>query len=478
MDADVIVIGSGGAGLMSAIAAADEGANVVQIEKAAELGGTFLISQGTSVGAGTKLQFEQGIYDDSPYNFYQDCMKESRAREVCDPEGMWFYCENARFAVDWLDSLGAYNVGERQCIEPIYGEIWSKARVFRCDSAMSYLRVLLAEHEKRVKRGDITVLLNTRVTGLLKEGRDIVGVSTSGPDGSRDYRAAATVICSGGFTGNVDLMRRYQFPGARDIISAALPDATGECMVMCDEIGAKLVNMDQELLPYIGGISDPENPGRAIAHVDMDGYPGAIWVDNHGNRITNETAGQYLPEPRLAALKAPEMVVNIILDQKIRGENNSTLTWWLGDVPARSWEWFDEKANEGIVIKKADTITELGSALGIDGVALERTVSRWNSHVAAGRDSDFGRSDLTYGIEHPPFYGMTTVPSIIISAGGPAVNVRQQVIARDGSIIPGLYAAGEVTGYRAFGTGGLNTGCIVYGRQAGVQAAYWACSRR
>ena len=154
-DADVIVVGAGGAGLVAAITAADEGAKVLQLDKMSELGGTFLISEGTTSGADTKLQFEAGIYDDSPYAFYKDCMKESRAREVCDSGVLMFYCQHSGEAVDWLDSLGAYTGDERQPIEPIYGEIWEFKRTFWASSALKYLNVILTKHEKRVKRGDI-----------------------------------------------------------------------------------------------------------------------------------------------------------------------------------------------------------------------------------------------------------------------------------------------------------------------------------
>jgi len=98
--------------------------------------------------------------------------------------------------------------------------------------------------------------------------------------------------------------------------------------------------------------------------------------------------------------------------------------------------------------------------------------------VAAGEDPEFGRKKLDYKIETPPFYAVKTVPTVLISAGGPATDVSQQVLDTSGKVIPGLYAAGELTGYRGFGTGSLNTGCIVFGKQAGMMAAREALQRR
>jgi succinate dehydrogenase/fumarate reductase flavoprotein subunit len=478
-DADIIVVGTGAAGLMAAITAADEGAKVLEIEKRGELGGTFLISQGTSAGTQTRMQFEEGILNDSPTLFYMDCMKESRAREVCDPEILMFYCQNSGFAVDWLDSRGAYAPHERKCAGTIYGESWSVPRIYRVDWAISYLKVILAEHEKRVARGDIRYLLNTKVTSLIREGGRVAGVTTVDRDNvNKTYRAGAVIMATGGWSGNLELMRKFKFPGARAIINVGLPDAKGEGMMMCEAVGAKMVNMDQELLPYIGTVRDPKDSSKGIAHINMNSCPGAIWVDLNGRRVVSEEGGQYLPPCRIAMFKAPEMTLFVIFDEKMRRENVQVMVSWLGTVPERSWQWIDERAAEGEVVFKANTIEELARKAHIMPENLKETVMRWNGFVDAGKDADFGRQNVRYKLDTPPFYAIETVPANLISAGGPATNVRMQVIDTTGKVIPGLYAAGEITGYRAFGTGSLNTGCLVFGKQAGLMAAHEVILRR
>jgi hypothetical protein len=242
---------------------------------------------------------------------------------------------------------------------------------------------------------------------------------------------------------------------------------------MCQEIGAKMVNLDQSLLPYVGSVPDPDHKGRILAHVNMDRYPGVIWVTLDGNRVVNEDGGFLSPPPRLAMLNAPEMVLFIILDKKIIDENVPILVNWFS-LNGRPWDWFEKKAEEGTIIKKANTIEELGRSFGIDDQNLKDTITRWNGYVEAGKDLDFDRKELNYKIENPPFYAIITVPSVVISAGGPATNVRQQVLDNTGKVIPGLYAAGELTGFRGFGTGSSNTGCIVYGKQAGIMATQHA----
>jgi len=167
--ADVVIVGTGGAGLFAAITAADEGASVLEIDKADHLGGTFVISQGTSAGTQTMMQLEAGILNDNPHVFYADCMKEIRARQVCDPEILMFYCEQSGFAVDWLDKRGAYAPSERLCKGTIYGESWSFPRMYAVAWAKSYLKVILQEYDERVKRGDIKTVLNSEALRLIKE---------------------------------------------------------------------------------------------------------------------------------------------------------------------------------------------------------------------------------------------------------------------------------------------------------------------
>jgi fumarate reductase flavoprotein subunit len=472
MAIDLIVIGSGGAGLVAAIAAADAGAKVLQLEKSTELGGAFLISQGTSTGTQTKIQFENGILDDSPQAFYRDCMQEARAREVCDPEGLMFYCRNSGFAVDWLDSLGAYPADRRNCEPTIYGEDWSYGRVYRVDWATSYLRVILAEHHLRVARGDIEVRLKTEVSELMTADGAVTGVIANG----QQIRAGAVIVCTGGYCANPDMVRQHKLPGARTIVTAGSPLATGDGLEMCRRAGAQLVNLGQELLPYMGNVADPDNPILATAYVDMN-HPAVIWVDLNGQRVIAEDSNIYTPPARIAMMGAPEMVLVTVFDAASRDSERPLLTRWLGTVEVRDWDWLDGQTATGGVVKRADTIAGLAAELGIDGPTLEATVNRWNEHVEAGVDADFGRQTLTHRIATPPYYAIETVPAILISAGGPATNVKQQVLNDTHRVIPGLYAAGEVTGYRAFGTGSLNTGNVVYGRQAGVMAAAHAMGR-
>jgi flavocytochrome c len=474
---DVIVIGGGSAGMVASMTAADEGAKVLLIEKTDVLGGTMYLSGGSSVGAATKMQFEAGILDDSPSRFYAECMQEEYARKVCNPDILWYYCQNTGPAVDWLDSLGAYPAEFRGPRASIYGEPWTVKRAYFTEENIlggdKYLKVFASELDKRIKRGDVEVLFNTSATEFIMKNGKIAGVKAKDADGAvKEYSAPAIILSTGGFTSNLDLVRKYKWPETGGISSVGWHGCTGDGLIMCEKIGVKLANMDQEMAPYPGGVPDPHNPGRQLTAANMDAYPGAIWVDINGKRRNREDAGMRMIETRLAIQDAPEMTVFVILDQKIRDENPS-IFFNMFDA-GKTWEEFDKMANEGVLVKKADTLEELATTLGINALNFKESIERYNGFVAAGKDEDFGRQELKYKIENPPFYGIRTVPVVVMSNGGPATNDRMQVLDENDKIIPGLYAAGEITGYRGFGTGSGNMGCVVFGKRAGTLAAQYA----
>jgi fumarate reductase flavoprotein subunit len=146
-------------------------------------------------------------------------------------------------------------------------------------------------------------------------------------------------------------------------------------------------------------------------------------------------------------------------------------------VTGRTAEWLLDKAAVGLAVRKASSVSDLASLAGLDPAALSVTLERWNRQVAVGADSDFGRIGVLRPVVAPPYYAISLGVRVVASSGGPKTNTRQQVIDDNDRIIPGLFAAGEVTGYQGYGTGMFNTGCVVFGRQAGRMAASYALGR-
>jgi len=465
---NVIIVGGGAAGINAAITAADEGARVLVIEKTAAPGGCFAIevgNGGTSSGAQTVMQFDAGICDDSPDRYYADCMRESRGRMMNNPEILRFYCERNGAVVDWMDRMGAYSKRGRKPYSGSFQDGWSVPRSYFLNH--DFVLLLLELLQNRVDRGYIEVMLNTSVTKLIVEQGNVVGVKVEGGAGvSREYRAGSVVITTGGFGANIEMVRKYNLPRAWAVTTKAMPFNTGEGLIMCQEAGAQTVNLDhaQVMGPFVGDIPDLAHPGQVMAPVKMNKYPGAIWVNLHGQRLANEDCGLRSPQTRRVLESTPEQAVVVVLDQRIVNENSPV-------VSGKTMEWFMEQASEGKIMHQADTLDNLSRLVGIDGPALAETVARYNQFVQNGVDAEFGRGDLKYRIESPPFYAVKTAVRVYASSGGPATNVRQQVLGQGGRIIPGLYAAGEVTGYQGWGTGMYNMGCFVFGQQAGRMAA-------
>jgi len=465
---DVIIAGGGGAGLIAAMAAAKEGARVLQLEKTAQLGGCWapgIGNGGTSTGAQTVIQFEAGVFNDSPSLYYADCMWESSARVRNDPATLRFYCERTGAVIDWLDRLGAYQKRGRQPLSGRFGEYWSVPRSYSLNP--DFCRLIIEQHQQLVVTGNITVLLNTQVDSLIQEGVCIAGIRASDAAGTRkEYRAPSVIIATGGFASNPELLTTYNLPRAWDAVSVAPEFATGDGLVMCRDTGAQLVNtgysMAMGTLPR--AIPDPQHPGRRLASVNMDGYPGAIWVNRQGRRVINEDCGARNPRVREVKENIPEWMLIVLLDRRLIEANPPI-------VLGRSWQWFEDAAHEGRLVQRADTIEGLSQLVGIDEKTLTETVARYNQFVDNGVDAEFGRGDLKYQIDSPPFYAIKTAVSVVATSGGPKTNIHQQVLDENGGIISGLYAAGEVTGYQGWGTGMYNMGCFVFGQQAGRMAA-------
>jgi len=469
VEADVIVIGAGGAGMIAAMTAADAGASVLHLEKLRRIGGVWAYRGGTISGAGTEAQARAGILNDSPALYYSDLLKWEQSHDWTEPEVLRHYCEQSGLAVDWLDRLGAFQTPTRPSAG-MYGDPWTVPRALGVSGPL--LKLLMPEYQKYLTRHKIKLLTGTGARSLIEREGRVTGVRVRLGNGRlTDCFAGAVVICTGGFGYDLELVRR-NLPGASRIVSHTPAFARGEGMALCQLVGAALVNLDHTLAtgPYTGAVPSPQNSFRSVAQLNTLHYPGVIWIDVEGRRIVNEDSGGYGPAVRQALLKAPGHEMHIILDHQIRETQASPFISLFG-IRERSWDWFDEKATEGVVIKRADTVAELAAKLDVPKSNLVDTVRRWNRFVAAGKDGDFNRQELSTKLEHPPYYGVRTVTMVIATSGGPAVNHRQEVINEAGRVIRGLYAAGEVAGYQGLGTGCFTTGNIVFGRRAGNLAA-------
>ncbi len=472
--ADVLIVGAGNTGIPAAIQAADLGAKVLLLEKNAFAGGMLTISGGHVSAANTKRQIAKGI-EDSPQQHYRDAIRLGHYKS--NSELLKVAVENAAAMVDWLEEIGVELTPESPFFEDDH-EHYSVPRTYMGpDYARSLLFPLRQELDRRVQRGDVAVHLGTRVTGLIKNNDGhVIGVAAEDDAGNqRDHLAKAVILATGGYGASAEMKARFN-PAVVPARVVCLPHATGDGILMAEEAGAQLVNMDR-LIAFPGTVQNLSGePTRTRLQFPPDHYTDGIWVNQQGQRFVNEVTDH--PDERERAFLAQSgLVFFLIFDERIRQN--------LDTVGVMSWdkEMLDNEIVSGSLIVRADTLAELAGRFGIAADPLKATASRFNDFVASGADEDFGRGRLRYPLGRGPFYGLRVTGSVLMTHGGISVNHALQVKHQNDRVIPGLYAAGETLGCgQLMGEAvlsGMSVGpAITLGRLAARNAYQYAQTRR
>ncbi len=466
LDADVIVVGSGLAGTGAAHSALSQGAKVLLIEKNERLGGSSLISSGTFCAALTKEQEAKGIKDSYQLNIddvnrigHNKADQSILRKYVVEAAGVW----------QWFIDKGLKATPKAPYIDPVHSA-YSVARTMGPEKGMAreYTKVMMDQIDASYK-DNFTSLVNTKVTGLIKEGGKVVGVATSGPDGEKTYRAKAVVLATGGYSSNQAMIAKYT-PQYAHYLHITGAWASGECLEYAEAAGAQLVNMDY-VDGYFAGIPKADN-NYEVGFGDLtssfaDRWLGDIWVDSDGKRFVNEDDGDEDPrEVAMQSVKDGKML--IVFDQGIIDANN-------GKTPLRS---FDKLLESGYALKKADSPEKLAKAFGVDPSGLAATIKAVNDGVAAGKPDEFGKTTAK-AFGKGPYYGVLCYPVIFMTYGGIRVDTQLRALNAKGEPVPGLYAAGESMGVTQWGghgmPGGMGVGpAIVFGLDAGKEAAVYA----
>lgn len=472
---DVIVIGCGFAGMNAALSAAEAGANVVVLEKSGKRGGAANVGGATLSGAGTKIQAEANV-EDSPELLFQDFVDKNAnigGNANFNEELARFYAEHSGEAVDWLDSLGA-DLGDRIPKNPSLYEPMNVPRQYGGDMK-SYLKVVGDELDKQVEAGKVAILYNTEATELIMDGATVTGVKATAQDGSPvEFLAPATIMCTGGYGYSKELLLKYNF---KDCLTTCPETSTGDGFRFAEQAGGVLKNMEH-ISTYAGGVRDGDNFTQTQA-VRIKDYPYMIFVNREGQRFVDELGAEDGTDydEITAWWSKGDNEVFIMFDQAMVDELHTM------EKPIfnrdTDWSKWDAAVAKGEQIFKADTVADAAKLAGIDAANLEATITRYNGFVDAGKDADFGRTREMKKFETGPYYIVRTVPYVMITSGGPWMNDKCQLLNADGQVIPGLYQAGEIvggnniSGHTTYG-GVQNTGCIVWGKQAGTQAAAYA----
>lgn len=448
---DVIVVGSGGAGMAAAIRAADQGSKVLVLERLAFPGGNTQLAQGQMNAADPVRQPRQGIKD-SPELHAKQTLAAGDYRG--DPERVRVLCENAYGAVTWLESLG---MEFRPDVFQMFGGLYPRAHQPVEPKGKGYIQVLL----KALKDRNVPIRTNVRVTEIIREtpvSGDVRGVRCETKDGVRWIRARqGVVLAAGGFSAN-KYLRELHDPRVKNLGTDNLPNQTaGDVMMAAVRVGAYLVGMD-----FIQ--STPGAPaGKKMKIILNTKVAESIYVDKRGNRIVDEGARR--DQIRDAVLATPERYAYTVVDNETYQSYNSAV---------------HSSVEEGIRINEAwtaPTIRELAQKMGVDPEGLEKTIDRYNNVLVKNqKDPDFGKAprNLTKRIEKGPFWACYTGMTVHHTMGGINCNTKAQVLDWQGNVVPRLYAAGEITGgihgtNRVGGNAVLD--CFVFGQIAGENAA-------
>ena len=446
---DIIVIGAGGAGLSAAITAKEAGAgNVIILEKMAFPGGNT-IRAGGGFNAAIKADSERAGIKDSPELHAEQTLAAGDFRG--QPEIVRKMTRLAPESVQWLKDHG---VRFQDKIYQIYGGLYPRARNPLGPRGSAYIQALCGVCEKE----GIPVRVNSRVAAVIREkpfsGR-VLGVKVEAGGKTLYIRARKDVVAAaGGFSANGKLCGLHD-PRLEKLGTTNHPGATGDLLNELIDLGAQTTDLDYiQCIP--GGLPDGKKYPNLFTHVDR-----FIFTNTEGKRFIHEDARRDVL--RDAMLDQPGMVAWSFVDadgfelqKNSKGPEN-------------------EAALKEGTLYVGNTVEELARKIGVKPEVLKATFDEYNKAVDTKKDP-LGRAPgmLVNKLVKAPFYaGMLTMKRHH-TMGGIVINADAQVIDRDGKVIPGLYAAGEITGV-VHGTnrvgGNAMADIFTYGRVAGQSAA-------
>lgn len=449
---DVVVIGSGGAGFSAALEAEKAGAKVVILEKMPSIGGNTLISGGEMNAPETWVQKNVGIENDSAETFYNDTLKGGDNKGL--PEIVKKLTDNAKDAAEWLrDEVNVKFIDDK--LFQFGGHSVKRALIPEGHTGAEMISKLKIKADEK----EIPVKTETEVKELIVENGKVTGVKAKNLAG-QDLTFKATkgvIVATGGFGSNVEMRKKYNPEIDEKYMSTDTPGTTGDGIVMAEKAGANIMNMEYiQTYP----ICNPET--GVISLVADSRFDGGILVNQEGKRFVEELERRDVISN--AILNQTGKYTYLLWNEKI-GEISNTI-----DVHKSEYEMLIKQE----LLYKADTLEDAAKFFNIPVDELKKTAERVNGFAKNGKDEDFKHRGKLVSLKEGPYYIQKAIPSVHHTMGGLVIDTETRVLDKDGKIIPGLYAAGEVTGV-VHGTNRLGGNAItditVFGRISGVNAA-------
>lgn len=436
---DVVVVGSGAAGLSAAIEAATAGAKVAVLEKLPMVGGSTVLSGGIVYSTGSSIMREAGIQDsvDDLVAYWSD-----RAEGKADPAKLRFVAERSGANVDWLVGLGVK-----------FGKPYptGTSSVPRGVSTNDGGHGIVGPLKAAADAAKVEFFMETSAVKLIAKNGVVTGVEAKTAAGKKlVFAAKAVVLATGGFDRNKDFMAKYAPTEGADITYVGVGN-TGDGLTMATALGAQVVGNGGAIgLRAVPGEPTFETPVSMLVW-----YP-YLYVNAEGKRFANEAADYPIFH---AAINAQT------------GKSSFQI------YDAVSYNELLDKAVEKGQAFKADSLAELAAAAGIDATNFVATVAAYNVAIAAGVDKEFGKNlKGQTPVAKAPFYALKVNAATIGTMVGLKTDMDTRVLGAEDKPIPGLFAAGEVANgdffnliYPASGTSIQMS--VTFGRTAGQQAA-------
>ena len=492
VDTDIVIVGAGGAGMTAALTATSEGKSVVIVESQPMVGGNSVRATGGMNAGKTVYQDENefaesagvektlkaaaekyadnetitalaatvaeqwAAYQANPTGYFDsvelmelDTMIGGKG--VNDPALVETLCSNSADAIDWLGEQGItlHSVSSfgGASVKRIHRPVDAEGKTL---SVGSYMIPLL---EEDCQKAGVQMMLNTTATEILTDDNGAaVGIKATGASGETiTINAKAVVLTTGGFGANLDMVVEYK-PELKGFMTTNAPGILGQGIKMAQAIGADTVDMDQiQIHPTV------EANTAALITEGLRG-DGAVLINAEGKRFIDEVGTRDVVSA--AEIAQTGSYSWLIIDQKMV-DDSSVIQGYI-----KKGYTFEGKTYE-----------ELAEQIGVDGATLAETMNTWNGYVEAKNDPDFGRTSFADKLDTAPYYAIKVTAGVHHTMGGLKINTNTEVLNENGEIIPGLFAAGEVTGgvHGANRLGGTAVSdFVVFGRIAGAAASKYA----
>lgn len=437
---DVIIVGAGGAGMSAALSAKQHGLKPVILEKMPTAGGNTLKASSGMNASETKIQKKDGIKD-SNQAFYDETLKGGHGTN--DKAMLRFFVDHSASAIDWLDGMGI-----KLNNLTISGGMTVK-RTHRPQDGSAVGGYLVSGLLRNVKKQNIPVFVNSDVTKVNLKNGQVAGVKVKiDQDQTKTIQSKAVVVTTGGYGASKQLIKKYR-PDLANYVTTNQKGSTGDGLKLVTDAGGYLVDMDKiQIHPTVH-----QKPAYLIGEATRG--EGGILVNESGKRFVNELKTRDLVSA--AINQQPGKDAYVVFDSDVKNR--------VGSIKQYQKLGF---------VKSADSWKALAKKINVPADQLDQTVTRWNQNVKSKKDADFQR---TTGMDNPlngKCYAIKIAPGIHYTMGGVKVNPKTEVLTKAGQTVPGLFAAGELTGglHGSNRIGGNSVAeIVIFGRQAGDQVA-------